>query len=586
MPDPENSESTQQTRQVAPTDVSTEQRPASDSAAPSEQPPPQVAAKGTPNAQSEVLVGTLLDGRYFIEKELGRGGVGVVYLALDRKLLNKPVVVKVLLEKSLRFERIVQKFQQEKEALTRVDHPGIVGILDTGELDDGKPYIVMQHIDGVPLRDVLRPEGIDLERAADIIKQTCEALAAAHDKGIFHRDLKPENIMLQGLSGGRERVRIIDFGIAKVKDSLVASSTVMPMRAGTYWYMSPEQFRAERVTAASDVYSLGVIAYEMVTGRRPFNADSISQLGELLRQGVKIKPKDLRPSLPDSAQDVILKALSLLPAARYQNACDFGEALERALTSEPDVVQDDFEAGVSTQTLPHKTKLSGIYKKPAAIGAGVIALLLMGVAVALFSSRFGAASDAVGSNTVTSSAPAAERTLSYWLTVQKTRDGKPYQQPFQSSGQEIFENGYKFQMNVLSPQAGYLYLVNEGASSTGAIKLNLIYPTPNANQGSGLLMNGQSARTGWNVFRGQPGTEQFWMVWSASPVEQFEAARDDAFKNENGAITDAGILRKVREYLMKNGEQKPEVKKDAAKRETIVKSKGELLVNLVELEHR
>lgn len=225
------------------------------------------ASEPTVIGETDGFIGSTLDGRYFIEKELGKGGVGVVYLARDRKLLDKPVVVKVLLEKSLRFERIVQKFQQEKEALTRVDHPGIVGILDTGELADGKPYIVMQFIDGVSLREVLRPEGIDLERAADIIKQTCEALAAAHDKGIFHRDLKPENIMLQVLSGGRERVKIIDFGIAKVKDSLVASSTVTPMRAGTYWYMSPEQFRAERVTAASDVYSLGVIAYEMVTGQ-------------------------------------------------------------------------------------------------------------------------------------------------------------------------------------------------------------------------------------------------------------------------------------------------------------------------------
>ncbi|MDX6558011.1 MAG: eukaryotic-like serine/threonine-protein kinase, partial [Blastocatellia bacterium] len=158
------------------------------------------------------LIGVTLDSRYFIQKELGQGGVGAVYLALDRKLHDKPVVIKVLLEKSLQNSWVVQKFQQEKEALARVDHPGVVGILDTGELPDGKPYLVMQFIDGVTLRSLIRPEGIPLERAADLIKQIGRALSAAHDKGIFHRDLKPENIMLQSYGGGEEQVKIIDFG--------------------------------------------------------------------------------------------------------------------------------------------------------------------------------------------------------------------------------------------------------------------------------------------------------------------------------------------------------------------------------------
>src|SRR5947209_5973211 len=122
------------------------------------------------------FIGTTLDNRYFIEKELGHGGVGAVYLARDRKLHDKPVVVKILLEESLRNSWVVQKFQQEKEALARVDHPGVVGILDTGELPDGKPYLVMQFIDGVTLRSQIRPEGMPLERAADIVRQIGRAL--------------------------------------------------------------------------------------------------------------------------------------------------------------------------------------------------------------------------------------------------------------------------------------------------------------------------------------------------------------------------------------------------------------------------
>ncbi|MDX6384847.1 MAG: eukaryotic-like serine/threonine-protein kinase, partial [Blastocatellia bacterium] len=239
------------------------------------------------------LNGTTLDGRYFIQKELGQGGVGAVYLAQDQKLHGKHVVIKVLLEKSLQNSWVVQKFQQEKEALARVDHPGVVGVLDTGELPDGKPYLVMQFIDGVTLRSQIKSEGIPLERAADLIKQTGRALKAAHDKGIFHRDLKPENIMLQSFGGGEEQVKIIDFGIAKLKDSIVASSTVTGATAGTVSYMAPEQLSGRPVSAAMDIYAMGAIAYELVTGRKPFNPETGFDLLEMQRGGVRVKPSDL-----------------------------------------------------------------------------------------------------------------------------------------------------------------------------------------------------------------------------------------------------------------------------------------------------
>lgn len=218
---------------------------------------------------SDKLVGITLDQRYLVERKLGHGGVGAVYLARDRKLHDKHVVVKVLLEKSLQDAWVILKFQQEKEALARVEHPGVVGIIDTGELPDGKPYIVMQYVDGISLRDAIKaqPEGMDLERAASIIKQSGAALSAVHDKKIYHRDLKPENIMLQRLGRGDDQVKILDFGVAKVKESVIAQSTVTgAATAGTIVYMSPEQLRGEKVTAASDIYSLAVIAYEMVTG--------------------------------------------------------------------------------------------------------------------------------------------------------------------------------------------------------------------------------------------------------------------------------------------------------------------------------
>src|SRR6266567_5622242 len=281
----------------------------------------------TTQPQQPDLSGLTLDNRYFIEKELGRGGVGAVYLARDRKLHDKRVVIKVLLDKSLQNSWVVQKFQQEKEALARVDHPGVVGILDTGELPDGKPYIVMQFIDGVTLRSQITQQGMPLDRAADIIKQIGRALGAAHDKGIFHRDLKPENIMLQSYGAGEEQVKIIDFGIAKLKDSIVAPSTMTGATAGTVAYMAPEQLGGRPVSAATDIFAMGAIAYEMVTGRKPFNPETGFELLEMQRAGVRVHPLDLRPALPGDAEWVMLRALSFDPKDRFQSAREFGDGL-------------------------------------------------------------------------------------------------------------------------------------------------------------------------------------------------------------------------------------------------------------------
>src|SRR5215213_11709400 len=287
------------------------------------------------NGSADVLVGTTIDQRYLVERMLGHGGMGKVYLARDLTLHNRPVVIKVLLDASVKDHYVVRKFRQEVEALARIDHPGVVGVLGAGELPDGKPYIVMQYVNGMTLRSQIPSEGMALERAALILKQTGAALEHVHDKGIFHRDLKPDNIMLQTLKGDDELVKVVDFGIAKVKDSVVAPSTVDKVSVGTVVYMSPEQLRGgERITAASDIYSMGVIAYEMVTGRRPFNPTSAPQLLELHRAGVRVKPIDLRASLSTQAQAIILRSLSFERADRYQSAAEFGDSLCRALLNE------------------------------------------------------------------------------------------------------------------------------------------------------------------------------------------------------------------------------------------------------------
>jgi formylglycine-generating enzyme required for sulfatase activity len=171
---------------------------------------------------------------------------------------------------------------------------------------------------------------MDLERAGSIVRQVGNALSAAHREGIHHRDVKPENIMLQSLEDGEERVKLIDFGIASIRDARVASSGSSTNIAGTLTYMAPEQCQG-RSSAASDIYALGVVAYELVTGRPPFTAENPIQLVGMLLEGVKVKPKDLRTNLPEAAQAAILKALAKNPEERFATAREFGEAFANGL---------------------------------------------------------------------------------------------------------------------------------------------------------------------------------------------------------------------------------------------------------------
>ncbi|HEX8845891.1 MAG TPA: serine/threonine-protein kinase [Pyrinomonadaceae bacterium] len=293
--------------------------------------------------------GMMLQGRYELEKELGRGGIGAVYLARDTKLHARLVVIKVLLDNPTQDAWVYKKFQQEVEALTRIEHPNIVGVLDSGELPDGKPFIVMQYVDGATLRSQIKPDGMSLERVAAMVQQIGRALSIAHSKGILHRDLKPENIMIQTLSEKEEQVKIIDFGIARVQNSQIATATATSAMVGTIAYMSPEQLAADPLDVTSDIYALGIIAYEMVTGRRPFNPDSILKLYEMQRAGVRVNPKELRPELPEAAQEVILMALAFSPEDRYQNAREFCDELAEALKGNYDVAPQSRVRAMSTR---------------------------------------------------------------------------------------------------------------------------------------------------------------------------------------------------------------------------------------------
>lgn len=293
---------------------------------------PNLSLPGTQSA----YVGLTFKDRYRIERLIGQGGIGAVYLASDTQLHGRPVVVKVLLaesEASMHNPWFRQKFEQEVEALVRIDHPGVVGVLDAGATPDGKPFFAMQFVEGANLRAIINEGPLPFVLAADIVRQLGAALSAIHDKGIIHRDLKPENIMLQRLDDANSLVKIIDFGIATVKDSRVASSGEKTKVVGALPYMAPEQLRGAPETG-SDTWALGVIAYELLTGKLPFYADTILHLYELQRSGVGVHPRTLRPELPERAESEILRALSFDAADRHARARDFADALARALTVE------------------------------------------------------------------------------------------------------------------------------------------------------------------------------------------------------------------------------------------------------------
>jgi len=511
------------------------------------------------------LIGTTIDQHYLIKEKLGQGGMGKVYQALDLKLHNKPVVIKILTEASLQNPYLVQKFKQEVEALARLDHPKVVSVLGSGQLN-GKPYIVMQYVDGLTLRSQISPnDGMDLERAASILKQIGTALDYIHRKGIFHRDLKPENVMLQQPNGDPDFVTIVDFGLAKVKDSVVGPSTVDNIAIGTAQYMSPEQLRGkDKITAASDVYQMAVVAYEMVTGRRPFIASSAAQLLELQRDGVRVKPVALRPDLSTQAQAIILRGLSFKPGARYQNAAEFGDSLARALKNET--------VPPSRVWLRSKFTLIG--------SLAVVVCLAVLFAVYKFNGE-SKADNSVRSPTPAPTSAPPTRSLVYWLTV-RTRNG---QSSFPSNGQDIFESGDKFRLNVSCPEPGYVYLFNEGTPEPGGTSFTIIYPTPEINNGSASVGKNQPLQTNWNTFGGLPGTENFWIVWSTSPVSELESAKTEAFKHDGGLTGET--LDAVKKFLTtRDAEVNAKTSRDKETQKTTLRGSGDVLVKLVEFQHR
>ena len=272
-------------------------------------------------AVSDTLINTLFDGRYRILRKLGSGGMANVYLAEDEDL-GRRVAIKILSERYANDESFNERFRREAKSAASLSHPNIVSIYDRGEAD-GIPYIAMEVIEGRSLKELILTRGpLPLATAIDYTHQILDALRFAHRNGIIHRDIKPHNILL----GAENRAKVTDFGIARAGASQM---TEVGSIMGTAHYLSPEQARGAPVTAASDLYSVGVVLYEMLTGQVPFNGDSAIEIAMKHLNETPRPPSSLRPELTPELDQVVLRALAKNPEDRYQASEEFSADLDR-----------------------------------------------------------------------------------------------------------------------------------------------------------------------------------------------------------------------------------------------------------------
>jgi len=277
------------------------------------------------------LIGAEIDGRYRIVELIGEGGMGKVYLA-EHVEIGKRVALKVLHPSYSRMPDLVERFRREARAASKIGHPNIVDVTDSGTTEDGSVYFVMEYLEGVELGSIIEREGaINVARALKISSQICRALAAAHAQGIVHRDLKPENIFLITRGGEADVVKVLDFGIAKTTEAEAARErrlTSPGMAMGTPEYMAPEQAAGRPADARCDVYALGAIMYEMVTGQPPYTGDNFMEI--LTKKATQDPPPPIsvRPDLPLQVSELVMQAMARNPDHRPQSM----ETLEYELT--------------------------------------------------------------------------------------------------------------------------------------------------------------------------------------------------------------------------------------------------------------
>ncbi|MCS6884810.1 MAG: serine/threonine-protein kinase [Acidobacteriota bacterium] len=315
--------------------------------------------------EHDPFIGMVIDGKYRIDRKIARGGAGTVYQATHVQL-RAPVAVKIIHPRLVSEPMAIERYRREALVTMKVRHTNAIAVMDFGVTPDQIVYVVTELLEGVTLEQRLR-ERVYLSplEASNILRQVCAAISVAHENHIIHRDLKPENIFLHRLEG-REIVKVMDFGIAKYKgakeeDEEFKGLTQIGVIVGTPYYMSPEQCMGEEVDERSDVYSLGIVLYQMLTGELPFDADKVVAIVMKHRLEKPLPIYEVRPELPAVVNAVVMRALEKNPADRQQTVAELATELEAAVKAVTErelqsvflnATEDDLEAAILLATDP------------------------------------------------------------------------------------------------------------------------------------------------------------------------------------------------------------------------------------------
>ncbi|HEX7294826.1 MAG TPA: protein kinase, partial [Pyrinomonadaceae bacterium] len=487
-------------------------------------------------------------GSYVILDAIGAGGMGEVYLARDSRL-DRTIALKILPPDISTDKRRMQRFRQEAKVASSLNQPNILTVFEFGEVG-GLTFLATEFVDGETLRDHLRgKKKLKLVEILDINIQVLAALDAAHEANIVHRDMKPENVMIRWRD---HVVKVLDFGLAKVTEKRISKGgeeseaatefkTAPGIIMGTVNYMSPEQAQAGAMDQRTDIWSTGVMLYEMVAGKVPFGGATSSHT---IVQILENDPLPLSKDVPAELERIVLKSMAKDPDERYQTAKDMLIDL-RNLKRRIEV-----QAEIERTSSPSTERAAVVGNGPPVVQRNkrglviVLVAAMMLVTAAIFGINMWR-SARERARVVTQAppvpAPNEERTLTYWITVQKFRNDRPFQNPFTLASEINFEADYKIRVNVRSPQAGYLYILNEGPPERSTQpEFVMLFPSPTANLGSPLLVADQLVQIpekSWIEFDEQQGTEKLWLVFSSDAVPELEAVKEFVTPTRRGLIT-------------------------------------------------
>lgn len=605
-----------------------------------------------------LISGNILDGRYLIQRQIGGGGFGAVYVAEDTRFTGKNLVaVKEILPRS---EAEAKHLRQEADLLYNLNHPNLPKVSNSFQ-ENGAYFIVMDFISGEDLAEMLkRGKKFALEEGLRIADAVLNALEYLHSFPIFHRDIKPHNIKIDE-SG---KIFLLDFGTAKgnLEDDTHTKhgqsitgftpfyaplEQVLRVDTNSYLILQAEhseqleRFLNYRTDERSDIYGLGATLFHILSGISPQTATATFRARAFWSNQLDPLPNlsEINSEIPPGITEAIKKSVAIEPRERFQTVNEFRHSLlhnsinptaeKTVRLSEPrEILQseiaikpptrnwDDFapketksiveipiqeEIKPIEELFPPKKNETNAAKK-FLIGASaaifvIFLFILIGGGIWFFTKKdisattitaenSNSAEKLKNNNTENTVAENSVRTLNYSLFVQKMRDGKEFQEPFESSGQEIFENGYKFRMRLSPSEDGFLYIFNEGLNERNEKVYQIIFPTPNRNSGEAAVKSRQKIETGWNQFGGEAGTENFWIIWSKENPQDIEKVKENAFSDKIGSVTDKVYEQILRKYLAENSKNETKSYKETETKSSRLELKENSTVYLLQLEHR